>query len=280
MITIGYIPTGTANDMIVYDDGRLFVGETPVGLSIWDVYSHSSPLGFTSTPGTAVGLAFDYMDSAVYIADWDEGIQLINTTDPTSPSIIATSDPGTDLVYGIERSFGMLLVSAGESGFYVYSVAELGREPPDSGYYTPDGANIVDVDKCDTLAIAADANGKLWFFDISEFIAGIDEAFLPREIDIRVYPNPFNSIVKITVDCMGSINRIPTIEIFDISGRMVAEIPVGAQRAALADNGTGRACSTPTIREYIWRPDKSVDSGVYLVRVNNTNSTTKIIYLK
>ncbi|RKZ29592.1 hypothetical protein DRQ36_08170 [bacterium] len=52
----------------------------------------------------------------------------------------------------------------------------------------------------------------------------------PEALSISAYPNPFNSAVRITV---GAIRESPLqIEIFDINGRMVADIPLTESESA------------------------------------------------
>ena len=68
------------------------------------------------------------------------------------------------------------------------------------------------------------------------------------------------------------------MEIFDINGRMVepvielVEMPGGAK---LPLTGSGSE-----LHEFVWMPEETVGSGVYLVRINGTNATVKVIYLK
>jgi len=95
----------------------------------------------------------------------------------------------------------------------------------------------------------------------------------PEDISITVHPNPFNSSVMISVDGRGLINQTPTVEIFDINGRMVAEIPAtGSESAKPLSTTASGACR--------WRPDESLASGVYLVRIKGTNAAAKVIYMK
>ncbi|RKZ29214.1 hypothetical protein DRQ36_09115 [bacterium] len=104
--------------------------------------------------------------------------------------------------------------------------------------------------------------------------AAISETEKPAQFAIRAYPNPFNSAVNIRISGIGY--RVSDLEIFDIKGRMVANIPVEAQRAAPA----GRARSARTNETVVWTPDKPLGSGIYLVRVKESNATTRIIYIK
>jgi len=98
---------------------------------------------------------------------------------------------------------------------------------------------------------------------------------LPATFDIFAYPNPFNSAVTISLSGgVGASDARPGqvgIEIFDISGRLVADLPV---------TNCGEPQFVPTPR--IWQPEKSLGSGVYLVRANIGENiiSKRIVYLK
>jgi hypothetical protein len=109
---------------------------------------------------------------------------------------------------------------------------------------------------------------------------------LPDEFALSVFPNPFNSAVKISVGQTGMSNLravrqtrmsnerpMPVIEIYDLAGKMVAKI-------SLAGNALQRVAQKN--RQCRWSPAPSVPSGVYLVRAKTANSeiTKKIVYLK
>ena len=98
----------------------------------------------------------------------------------------------------------------------------------------------------------------------------------PEDIAISAYPNPFNSAVVISV---GAIHELPLqIEIFDINGRLVAEIPVGEGLVPSRESGDHKGRPYETV----WTPDDNTTSGVYLIKatVNNREICTKTIYLK
>ncbi len=85
-----------------------------------------------------------------------------------------------------------------------------------------------------------------WVVKLSSDIIGIAEnAALPDEFAIDIFPNPFNSAVSISVDCRGLINQTPTVEIFDVLGKLIDKLSGGDQ---------------------IWKPGAAIGSGVYLVR--------------
>ncbi len=113
-------------------------------------------------------------------------------------------------------------------------------------------------------------------FSVLDSASGIAGIHTPQDFRLHVYPNPFNSAVNIRV--RGFEDSRVRVEIFDINGRMVAEMPVGA------GSKPARAGWSRTLPyEIIWRPSESIGSGVYLVRakIGDGQTTTKrIVYLK
>ena len=104
---------------------------------------------------------------------------------------------------------------------------------------------------------------------------GIAEAATPEQFTISAYPNPFNSAIAISLSGGVGASDARTgqvgIEIFDISGRLVADLPV-------TNCGEPQFVPTPQI----WRPDKSLGSGIYLVKatIGDKEITKRIVYLK
>ncbi|RKZ28388.1 hypothetical protein DRQ36_10520 [bacterium] len=108
--------------------------------------------------------------------------------------------------------------------------------------------------------------------------SGIDDATgnLPDEPGIYVEPNPFNSSCRITV---GAIHESPLqIGIYDIAGRLVAELPVGESLVPSRETGDHKGRPYETV----WTPDESIPSGIYLVRVDvgGITATKRVAYLK
>jgi hypothetical protein len=105
---------------------------------------------------------------------------------------------------------------------------------------------------------------------------------LPERISLSAHPNPFNSAVTIGIDKRSeSSNPLSRIEIFDVNGRIVDNIAVGAY--GIRPGNVSRSL-TRTDRGFVWRPDVSIPSGVYLVRANIEDSgkseSIRIIYIK
>ncbi|RKZ29709.1 hypothetical protein DRQ36_07815 [bacterium] len=146
------------------------------------------------------------------------------------------------------------------------------------------------------------ANGDVVIADAVMWIyvdaLGIDK-YLPRpeKLTIEAYPNPFNSSVTILLernesfsDIVGGVGATGRsqgqvgLKIFDINGRLVADLPFSRTESPgefrLVGNRGRDSVRQPT--PLIWRPDESLGSGVYLIKVNTTNesATKRVIYLK
>ena len=98
----------------------------------------------------------------------------------------------------------------------------------------------------------------------------------PNNISISAYPNPFNSAIRIQVSRIwnqesGNLSCSGGIEIYDLRGNIV-----GTTRWVAQQKGDA------THRPYIWSPDESITSGVYLVRARMGDETIskRIVYLK
>ena len=120
---------------------------------------------------------------------------------------------------------------------------------------------------------------------------------IPHDFALSAHPNPFNSAVTISL-AYGSESAKPLstsppgayrVEIFDIAGRRVAQLPdggsVGAGFTPARDDGAGnndRDGARPSPTEVVWQPDASLTSGVYLVRakIGGESVTKRIVYLK
>ena len=103
---------------------------------------------------------------------------------------------------------------------------------------------------------------------------------MPNSFELDVHPNPFNSSCRITVD-VGAYGIRPsqtTVEIFDLRGNVVLNKGL---MPLVTGQGTTAPCSGH--RTFIWRPDESISSGVYLVRATAGDEwtiTKRIVYIK
>ncbi len=87
-----------------------------------------------------------------------------------------------------------------------------------------------------------------------------------ENISLTVYPNPFNSYCRISAPADA------TIEIVNLRGE---SIEASLTKSSYAETNNESF-------SYIWQPDKSINSGVYLVRMITENRiiTKRIVYLK
>jgi len=99
---------------------------------------------------------------------------------------------------------------------------------------------------------------------------------LPEDIAIEVFPNPFNSSCRITAP-IGS-----KIEIYNLQGKLVWESQSKMDRLENDEDTFSSRGDGFTIRNFVWQPDESIGSGVYLVSANykNIKVVKKIVYLK
>jgi hypothetical protein len=111
---------------------------------------------------------------------------------------------------------------------------------------------------------------------------GIAETPTPQSFALSAHPNPFNSAVTIAIDGAGVCDTPLRLEIYDVAGRCVRTLRPSA--TSLEKGGTDIA---PLHKggqggSYIWTPDPSLGSGVYLVRarLGEESITKRVVYLK
>ena len=134
----------------------------------------------------------------------------------------------------------------------------------------------------------------------------------PYDLNISAYPNPFNSAVTINIDgaaiCHSRAGGYPegvAVEIYDVAGRRIVpvtelvEVPGGFSVSDVANpeipstqtgckQGSGSDIASLAKRSqggsFIWTPDASLPSGVYLVRAHFEDAAVtvsrRIVYLK
>lgn len=109
---------------------------------------------------------------------------------------------------------------------------------------------LIDAVSTDTVGIE---------FAVIDSGASITERDMPESHDLKIFPNPFNSSVKINVGTY--CNTPPQIAIYDIQGCLVDELRPGANA---------------------WQPDETVTSGVYLIKANigDYSITRRALYIR
>ncbi len=115
-----------------------------------------------------------------------------------------------------------------------------------------------------------------WCVNFNDTTGIIERKNLPEDIAIEVFPNPFNAVCRITAPA-GS-----KIEIYNLQGKLVWESQSQMDRPKNDEETSSLRGEGFTMRSFIWQPDESIGSGVYLVSANckNIKVVKKIVYLK
>jgi len=123
-----------------------------------------------------------------------------------------------------------------------------------------------------------DSDHGIVIIDISDLIY-IDEkqSPLPEEFRITTYPNPFNSSVTIIAP-LGA-----EIDIYDINGRKIIPPCPPFTRGEEEDTPLLKGVDSQSESGgLVWQPDKSLGSGIYLIRakIGDTVVTCRVVYLQ
>jgi len=217
------------------------------------------------------------------------------------------SEPDTEIAFGVEVLNENILVVGFEHGFSLINYQQLDGMREVGYYRDPDSIfcfNHFALKENRMFAMAHPRTGicRMYMFELDErIISAIGETapVKPSAIEISAYPNPFNSAVTIAIDGVGDGSPVPfDVEIYDVNGR---KIDVIARRAepneAISPNNrssvplvTRRDAVSINNCEFVWQPDPSLGSGVYLVRARvdgrgdlaptEKTATKRIVYLK
>jgi len=159
-----------------------------------------------------------------------------------------------------------VMIEGSDTIFIDFTTAGVSIDPGDTVSFLFRGWDIPDIGGVNQLAF-------WWSFIVT---SSIDETELPSVTDLTVFPNPFNSSVKISLSVIPGLIRNPEIQIFDINGHMVAQIPVfnSPLTRGVAEGRGGY--------EFVWTPDAFLGSGIYLIRakIGEESVTKRIVYLK
>ena len=200
-------------------------------------------------------------------------------------------------VFGVDVIDTHLIAAGFGNGFSLLNISNL-----DSIYevaYYIDEDSTMDIThfamketRIYAMAHPRDGYARLYMFELDDSIVlGIDEEPSPPKpsaTELSAYPNPFNSAVRISLDApVGAGLRPARVEIFDIAGRRVAQLPSPSIPLPEGEGGNSfslwEKVSEGRMRaEFTWQPDAPLGSGVYLVRarVDGESVSKRIVYLK
>ncbi|MCD6418120.1 T9SS type A sorting domain-containing protein, partial [bacterium] len=118
-----------------------------------------------------------------------------------------------------------------------------------------------------------------------------ENAIMPEQFEIKVFPNPFNSSCNIFVEAR-NLASPPEIAIYDLRGNVVYKSSPLSSNSFLPEE---KGESFPLLGEretqrvrgrFTWVPDENIPSGIYLVRATipqqnkSVICTKRIVYLK
>ena len=151
-----YAPPRQARRVKISDD-YAYVADQDGGLKIFEIADMAHPLlVYAETEGTAYDVLV--RGNRVYVADGQDGIRIVNVSNPSRPRPIAQlSLPG--VAQGLELWEDALLVAAGEAGLLVVRIADE-RAPAVLGQLDTDG-EARDVKAGESVAYVADGPSGL-----------------------------------------------------------------------------------------------------------------------
>ena len=150
----------------------------------------------------------------------------------------------------------------------------LGGSQSDRGYsvqQTADGGFIVGgcSNSNDDDVSGNHGSNDYWVVKLSP--VGVSEnAIVPEQFAVSVFPNPFNS------SCVIAAPSGAKIEIYDIKGNIVFTSYIHRSISCQKNVEQQR------IEQFIWTPNENIPSGIYLVcaRANDKISEKRVIYIK
>jgi len=201
-------------------------------------------------------------------------------------------------VFGVDVLGDYLIAAGFEHGFSVLNISDL-ADIHEVAYYI-DCNSTMDLthfalkeNRLYAMGHPRNSWVRLYMFELEDSVVmAIDDhplAARPGALAISAYPNPFNSAVTISLTCHSRENGNPEdyqIEIFDINGRRVDVIARRATPDEAISPQTEGDCRALRARndgaDFIWQPDESLGSGVYLVRARfgACETSRRIVYLK
>ena len=163
-------------------------------------------------------------------------------------------------VSGNHGDLDFWVVKLNSSGYIVWQKCLGGSddEQASSIKQTSDGGFIVAGNTESNDGDVSGNHGRFDFWVIKLSPVGVSEnVIVPEKFKLSVFPNPFNSSCAITAPSGAKI------EIYDLQGRVISK---GIQPFA---ESHGK-------RTFIWQPDETIRSGVYIVKATMENGRQKV----
>jgi len=214
-------------------------------------------------------MTYDFETGIIYIATWGG---LFSSALPFGDYAIDTGcGIGCNDIESVKLSGEKWLLLKSDIGNLLARPVD-GEEWEDWTSSLPECGEIVDFGSKGNGAAVLLSNNEIYFADTIS--SSIKENQLPAQLGLSITPNPFNSSVRVQVSCPGL--QIYGIEIFDLKGTLRLRSVPGISRSL-------SGAETTDNRTFIWQPDESMGSGVFLVRASlqdGSKITKRVIFLK
>ena len=237
-----------------------------------------------------------YVDT--YLSDWDVETETGYNLGSTRLGVwgydytYTWSEPNDELSFGVDVLNEFILAVGFEHGFSVLNYSNLDSIEEVARYRDTDSifAFTHFALKDNRLYAMAHPHSeicRMYMFALdSAVVSGIFEpspqTALPHTFAISAYPNPFNSAVTIAIEGAGVCDTPLRVEIFDVSGRRVAEIIPPGPPLTRGEEERKSPLLRGDLGGLIWQPYESLPSGVYLMRASagGCEMSRRVVYLK
>ena len=255
-----YLP-GYISEMLIFEN-NLFFTQNNAGLIYLDISNPVSPAQIWNIGGDDYyGMAM--MGDTMIVAKGSAGIDFIDLSDITDPSLIGEFDPGTGHVKDVrvEGNFAFLRMSS--NGLKIVDCSDV-NSPIIIGWYDLSGTYLYDFEIESPYAYCM-FEEEVYKLDFTSAV-GVDDIdhTLAQNFSLSpIHPNPFNqkAVITFNLEKAGEVK----LGVYDVLGREVSRF-AGLQVGKLE---AGQ-------HEVVWDAE-GVSSGVYYIRLSAVGSQQSVV---
>jgi hypothetical protein len=205
------------------------------------------------TPGEAMWADISVDHRHVYIADADEGLRIIDVSNPLVPVEVGFHKENLGMANHVAVYGDSVYVSdGGQIGLHVFDVSDP-TAPSEVAYHRTPGAFAHDVVVVDDLIYFLDmTHFEIFEIEVPTRVEDSQTSSLVLDYRIHsVYPNPFNATTKIVFELPEAGHVI--LDIYNVNGQKVQTLVDGFYMAGH--------------HTYVFQAD-NLASGTYFLRLN------------
>jgi hypothetical protein len=217
---------------------------------------------------TSAPYDIDVEGDYAYLADSNGGMEIIDISDPTSPSALSYC-PLPDVAQGIhvdgDYAYIANYILGGVQVVYIVNP----NSPFVMGYYKRSGCFALNVDTHNQYVYVADGICGLQIYNNNLIQVSVDdEPQNQQSILTHNYPNPFNSTTKISFTLPAMKPSQTLLTIYNVKGQMIKEF---SSNDICADQ-------TGNVMSVTWdgtdQAGKSVSAGMYFYKIQSGEAFT------